>query len=367
MPPIRPYKQTLNFLMELIEQVDFEPNYKLPSERMLATKFSASRRSIRMAYDKLLAQGLIAKVHGKGYFIMERPKIAANDTRYSVKKIFFIVPALRTPFAQDILYGISDFCDEHAMDVSIKFSKGDLSKETQYIHSAFSSDVKGIILFPIDNELINHELYKLSTNRYPITIIDRYFKNINSSFVSTDNHNAMMEAVKFLYAKKHKNLLYLTSPNTLATSVEERLNGYLDGISKYYKKTDNSSVLTLTSFHFQEVYKNVTAYLKANPKTDVIITSGVQTVTDAIISAVNALNLSIPKDIKLMVFDNDFSSTELTLIRPYVIQQNAYQIGYQSAATLYNQIYGDLRTKIIRLPADIIDFKKESTVKKLLT
>ena len=112
----------------------------------------------------------------------------------------------------------------------------------------------------------------------------------------------------------------------------------------------------MNSFHFQEVYKSVTAYLKANPKTDVIITSGVQTITDAIISAVSALNLSIPKDIKLMVFDNDFSSTELTLLRPYVIQQNAYQIGYQSAATLYTQIYGDLRTKIIRLPADIIDF-----------
>ena len=114
--------------------------------------------------------------------------------------------------------------------------------------------------------------------------------------------------------------------------------------------------MTLNTFQFQELHNNVTAYLKANPQTEVIITSGVRSITDAIISAVNSLNLSIPQDIKLMIFDNDFSSTELKLIRPYVIQQNAYQIGYQSAVTLYNQIYGDLRTQTIRLPVQIIDY-----------
>ena len=60
-----------------------------------------------------------------------------------------------------------------------------------------------------------------------------------------------------------------------------------------------------------------------------------------------------------MLFDNDFSSTEAKLIRPYVIQQDAYQIGYRSAATLYNQLYGDLHTEIIRLPVKILDFTEE--------
>ena len=352
----RPYKQILDFLMELIKQISFEPNYKLPSERMLAVKFNASRRSTRMAYEQLLAQGLVHKIHGKGYFTTGNSikKELANPA-YS-KKIFFIVPALRTRFVQNILYGVTDFCDQHTIDVSIKLSKGDLRKEAQYIHSAFSSDTKGIILFPIDNERVNQELLKLSTQRYPLAIIDRYFTNINSSFVSTDNYAAMREAVKFLHAKKHKNFLYLTSHDSLATSVSERLNGYLDGVKTYFKRSGKDSVLTLHSFGFHEIYTNVRDYLQKNPKTEVIITSGVQTATDAILSAVNALNLSIPKDIKLMIFDNDFSFTEMNLFRPYVILQDAYQIGYRSAASLYNQLYGDLRTEIIRLPVNIIDY-----------
>lgn len=345
--------------MELIKQISFEPNYKLPSERMLAVKFNASRRSTRMAYDQLLERGLVHKIHGKGYFTTGS-SINKDQTNPSApKKIFFVVPALRTRFIQDILYGITDFCDQHTIDVSIKLSKGDLRKEAQYIHSALSSNTKGIILFPMDNELINQELLKLSTQRYPLVIIDRYFKNINSSFVSTDNYSAMREAVKFLHAKKHKEFLYLTSPNSLATSVVERLNGYLDGIKTYFKKSGEQSVLTLNSFGFNEIYKGVLSYLRENPKTEVIITCGLQTATDAILSAVNALNLSIQKDIKLMIFDNDFSFTEMNLFRPYVILQDAYQIGYRSAATLYNQLYGDLRTENIRLPVKILDYSKE--------
>ena len=229
-------------------------------------------------------------------------------------------------------------------------------KEERYIRSALTSDAKGIILFPIDNESVNESLLKLSANRYPVTIIDRYFKNVNSSFISTDHYSAMLDAVRFLSTRRYKNILYITSPSSLATSVEERLNGYYAGLEKYYGSRERGAVLTLNNFHPETVKKGLTSHLKAHPDTDVIITTGVRAATDSVISVANSLKISIPKDVKLMVFDNDFSPIELSLFRPYVIAQDAYQIGYKSAAALYNQIYGDLRTENVRLPAIIEDF-----------
>ena len=352
----RPYKQIVSFLMENIEQTGYTPNYRLPSERMLSIKFQASRRSIRLAYDKLIEQGYVTKVHGKGYFTTNNIGILLNEKPHSSKKIYFIVPALKTSFAQDILYGISDFCDKHYLDVSIKLSKSNLSKETQYINSAFYSDAKGIILFPTDNEAYNEALVKLSASRYPITIIDRYFENINSSFISTDNYNAIITAIEFLHNKKHKNILYLTSPEKLATTVKERLKGYVEGIKKYYGVETKRHILVVDNFSFEEIYSKVTDYLNRNPEIEVIMVVGWQVATDAVIAAVNSLNLSIPKDIKLMLFDCDFSSTEIKLLQPYVIQQDAYQIGYKAASTLYNQIYGDLRVETVRMPIKIIDY-----------
>ena len=359
MSSIRPYKQVLTFLMEIMEQSDFAEGYKMPSERMLAVKFKASRRSIRLAYETLIAQGLVVRIHGKGHFTTGNRTNSAKNDNLALKKIYFVVPFLKTQFTQDILNGVTDFCDEHAMDVSIKLSKCSVAKETHYINSVLTSDAKGIILFPIDNAPTGNELGKLSANRFPLAIIDRYLKNITSSFISTDNYNAMIEAVKFLHEKQHRNLLYLSPPASLATSVEERLNGYRDAVQTYYNGNVTSNVLTYAYFGYEEIFNGVVNFLKEHPETEIIITTGVHENTDAVIAAVNSLNLSIPKDIRLMTFDCDFSSTEIDLFRPYVIKQDAYQIGYKSAAALYNQIYGDLRTETIRLPVTIIDYSQE--------
>lgn len=368
MPTIRPFKQIIAFLMEIIEQANYAPNHKLPSERMLANKFSASRRSIRLAYENLITHGLVVKIHGKGHFTTGKDTAHNAKERLDIKKIYFIVPNLETTFTRNILNGITDFCDEHTMDVSVKISKGSLKKETQYLDFAFNSDTKGIILFPNDNDLMNDavhaELIKLSASRYPVAIIDRYYKNIHSSFISTDNYNAMLEAVKFLHAKKHNHLLFLTPPNTLATSVEERLHGYKDGLLKYYGQTETSGFIRFENFGFDSVYKGVYEYLKEHPETEVIIAPGTRMSTDAVIAAVQDAKKDLPKNIKLMVFDSDFSSTELNLFRPYVILQDAYQIGYKSASTLYNQIYGDLRVEMVRLPISIVDYTKKHSIKK---
>lgn len=355
----RPYKIIMNFLMEIIERAEFAPNCKLPSERMLAIKFNASRRSIRLAYDNLIAQGFVSKTHGKGYFTTGNKTANSDESRLAIKKIYFIVPALSTRFIQDILNGITDFCDEHALDISIKISKGDTTKETQYINFAFTSDAKGIILFPLDNETMNNELLKLASSRFPVAIIDRSFKNLSFSFISTDHFNAMLEAVGFLYAKKHKHLLYIAPSLTLASSTEERVNGYRAGIKKYYGEIQPSNLLIIDYFSYDEIYKNTMDYLIRYPETDVLILPGIKIATDAVIAAINTLKLSAPKDIKIMIFDSDFSTTEINLIRPYIIQQDAYQIGYRSASALYNQIYGDLHTESIRLPISIIDHTTE--------
>ena len=169
-----------------------------------------------------------------------------------------------------------------------------------------------------------------------------------------------MKAVEFLHTKQHRHILYLTSPENLATTVKERLNGFVIGMQKYYDTNVENHILTLQHFGFNEIYNSVTRYLQDNPETDAIFMTGWQLATDAVISAVKALNLSIPKDIKLMLFDCDLSSTERNLLQPYVIRQDAYQIGYKAASTLYNQIYGDLRMENVRLPVEIIDYTHEA-------
>lgn len=360
MKSTRPYKVVLEFLSDYIEQHKDEVNCKLPSERMLAIKFNASRRSVRRAYDQLILKKTVVKIHGKGHFTTGYKKSASDVAPSSLKEIFLIIPALKSAFTHDILIGISDFCDEHELEVSLKFSRGKPTLQNHYINSAVKSGAKGIILFPIDNETFSDDLLKLSESRFPLTIIDRHSKNINASFVSTDNTNAMIDAVKFLHSKKINSMVYMTSPQSLATTVAERLNGFKEGFKKYYGKNPDDSILMLDNFTPKEIYRRLEEYLTTHPVPQVIITPGVQHITDSIFVVLNYMNLSVPKDIRFMLFDNDLSYHETQVLCPYVIMQQAYLIGYESAKFLYNQIYGDLRTFSKRFPITIVDYSKKT-------
>lgn len=351
-----PHKQILEFLNETIAQFKNEPNHKLPSERMLADKFKASRRSVRIAYDKLIEKNLVAKVHGKGYFTLE--KVAADTPQSSVKEIHLIIPSIKASFSHSILLGIADFCEENSLELVIKLSKNNPSVESKYINNALKSNAKGIILFPIDNELRNNDIVKLSERRYPFTIIDRYFKNINASFVSTDNYNMMFNAMKFLRSRKFKDVVFLSTSASLATTVEDRLNGFIDGYKAHYDKDPADALLMIENFLPTQIYDAIDNYLDTHPLPQLIIAPGAQHIADSIEFTLNRRGVQWQKNLRFMFIDDNISQESIDRLKPYIIKQRAYQIGYESAMLLYNQIYGDLRTESKLFPADIYDLSK---------
>ena len=89
-------------LLEIIKTNKHIKEYKLPSERMLSIKFNASRPSVRSAYQKLIKQGYVEVVHGKGYFI--KNNLSSAREKSPIKLHFlFIAPSLKTalfPLAQ---------------------------------------------------------------------------------------------------------------------------------------------------------------------------------------------------------------------------------------------------------------------------
>ena len=229
------YKKIAEYILDIINANGAIPDFKLPSERALAEKFGTSRKPIEFAYSNLIARGYVKKIHGSGYFIKDIIKPDKNaEPERSIKNIRFITPSVETVFMRQILSGIESFCEKNFLDVSIKTSNQRTTEEKRLIQSSPSSNAKGFILFPIDNEYYNNDLLKLSWARFPITVIDRYFKNLNLACIATDNYNAMVDAVNFLHQKSFKNFVYITPPSSLATAIEERINGFNHGLFKYY-------------------------------------------------------------------------------------------------------------------------------------
>lgn len=343
------YNKIIDYLEVLIDENKEIPDFVLPSERLLAMKFNVSRNPVRHAYEHLLKTSAVKKIHGKGYIINNT---SAKDITKRVKRFNFIAPNLSTAFMQDILSGIEKFCDEQIIDLSIETSNSKLNKERHLIQNAVALNSDGIILFPIDGDNYNEELIKLSISKFPISIIDRYVKNLNFTYVGTDNFAAMENVVKFLHKRKFKEFVYFSSHQSTSSSTIERINGYNHGLIKYYGASSAKNLLKFPANKSSQTDR-IKAYLKAYPDTEVLIFTG--PLLPQVMEALAQSGITTPNDIKLMIFDDELTITEKKLLKPYLIKQDGSGIGYTAAKLLYYQLYSPIKPLKKLFNVQIID------------
>ena len=349
------YNEIESYIMDVITQNASIPNYKLPSERMLSQKFDVSREPIRHAYENLIKKGVVVKNHGRGYFIRNSANAHSASTLQNIK-IALIISDVTTRYTHNILSGINAFCWEHHMELSILISDSDPEKENKLLKSACQSGAKGIILFPVNYDTsYNDALFNLTAKKFPLVLIDRTLP-VRASYVASENHQAMIDAVEFLHSKRAQNPVYISPPVAVCSTTETRLNGFTHGMLRYYKKIEPQNVLIVNG-NPSEIKDTVIRHLKKYTNTDVLIVLG--TTYPAILMALDELGLSIPQDLKLMIFDDELSHNQYNTLKPYLIKQDGYHIGYNAAEALYNQLYGDSRLVTQMLPVTIVDTVEE--------
>lgn len=69
------YTEIYEYLKNKILNDEFKSGEKLPSENELTSLFEVSRNTVRRAINQLSFEGLVASVHGKGVFILEKQQL----------------------------------------------------------------------------------------------------------------------------------------------------------------------------------------------------------------------------------------------------------------------------------------------------
>jgi len=70
--PIPLYYQLEEHIKDLIEKGELHPGDALPAEREYAEKYQISRMTVRQAFTKLVNEGYLHRLQGKGTFVSER-------------------------------------------------------------------------------------------------------------------------------------------------------------------------------------------------------------------------------------------------------------------------------------------------------
>lgn len=206
------YKKDILF-RELKQQIlsgVFPPGYRFPPELQFARERGVSFQTLRSALGMLCASGLIARIPGKGTFVLDAGKISAEKRAGAErKKILLLFPEYNgdpgeSPlFDRELMLSVMDEAYLH----SWRMIPGDQRHDAEQLLERFWNGEFGAIiwdrLLPEKRDLVS----VLRDQGVPQVLVNRKMEGIPS--VSSDYTASLRQAARFLRSIGHQEILLI--------------------------------------------------------------------------------------------------------------------------------------------------------------
>ncbi|MEK3735073.1 MULTISPECIES: GntR family transcriptional regulator [Paenibacillus] len=225
------YKQIQNDIRSRIQSGELPSGALVPSEKELAQQYGVSQITSKNALNGLVEEGLLVRYRGRGTFVREllsseRGHPHQHQPQPSAKKtIAMILPTMKTRIDQQLLDGLERYCSERDYDLLIRITRESPEEEAFAIEHFRERGVDGYIIFPVEQESYNNAILRLTLDRVPLVLVDRFLKEIKTYSVSADNYGGVRTAVSDMLAAGHEHVALL-SPEITNTVTDERAKGF---------------------------------------------------------------------------------------------------------------------------------------------
>lgn len=339
------YKQIQNDLTNQIKLGKLKPGDRVPSEKELAESFNVSQITSKHALIGLAEEGLIYRVKGKGSFVSEQTTSLEPPKNKGL--IGLIFPTMVMPVEIELFQYIEKLIYQNGFQLLVKISHEKLEEESAAIQKFLETGVKGLFILPTINELYNEEILKLAIARFPVVLVDRYLKNIQTSSVYSDSYNGTRMGVAYLVGRNHRKIA-LISPDNTNSAAGDRRDGFVATLMENNIPIDKSnwclvSRQTILSggegemvYHFFKNHPDVTACFCVDYH-----------MTKLTCEAMERLGRKIGRDIEVVSFDPPGYANICYLSQDTkAIAQNAFRI-------MLNQIEDNSKIESLVVPVQL--------------
>lgn len=238
-------------------------------------------------------------------------QVAVNLKRGKTKTIALIIPSLSNPFFANMAAIVSRELRTLGYTTLISDSNEQAELEREELMQVVARNVDGILLTTCSE---NGEYIEwIQKQEIPLVCVDRYFQNIDAPYVSTDNFRGAYEGTRHLIENGHKHIVCIQG---MPTSVPNQTR--IEGFKAMMKKAGLSDYsISGNAFTIQNGYTEMVLLLQASKRPSAVFAFS-NNIALGCLKALKEFNLTIPKDISLITFDNhpylDYLSTPLTCI-----------------------------------------------------
>lgn len=352
------YKKIQEDIKRLIAIGKLREGDRVPSEKELSERYRVSQMTSKNALIGLMEEGLLVRIQGKGTFVMSRRENAVTLGPLGVwtegssrsGRLGLVLPTMKTKVDQRFLDSIEKYATAAGYEMMLRITRESQQEESKVISSFLKQGVDGMIIFPVENETYNDSILRLSLDRFPLVLIDRFLKEVKTYSVSSDNVNGMKEAVRHLLEKGHTSIAFI-SPEITNTVTDERSQGFEQAFLERGLSIDKRlwCLLSLEEIASGQSADKIKEFLDCNPDISGMVTANTELCRNAL-TAAKACNKQIPDDLELITFD----PPDLPNIS--YIRQNEEEMCRLTVELLIEQIEGSHEAKRIVVPIKLVNY-----------
>ncbi len=364
------YNRVRNEILKIIIERQIGPNELLPSEGEIAQLCNVSKMTSKLALNFLAEEGIIYRIPRRGSFLADvdlnkiRSMVDGSSTSsyspVSGNYLALVIPKLDS-YCGNIVSEILKAAENHNYHVIVKYSDGVSEKEEQILSEISKvPEIRGVILFPGDNNTCGIELLSYKVHNYPIVIVDRVYKEVEFDSICHDNYQGAKDAVSYLIRKGHSRIGFLSKSISNVTSREERYQGYMAAMMEASKRIRIESVQTDDSMVLVSVLKE---YLQNNDSLTAVFCSD-DYIAVYLYYAAGELGKAVPGDLSIVGFTDNEILNYIPL-KMTTIKQPVEELGALAMEALMDKIEDSSRPpRTIRIKTEIIE---RDSVKEIIT
>ena len=284
--------------------------------------------------------------------------LAMGLLKQETKMIGVIIPDIVTHFYSSIISGIEEVAEEHGYYIIISSSYESYRKEIESVNNLLRTRVEGLIVC-ISQETDRYDHFEqLIDNDIPLVFFDRVVESLSVPSVIVDGVDASKKITKHLYNNGCRRIAYISGPEHLNIS-KHREEGYLMGLKECGLVFDKDLMIK-SNLNADDATLATRKLLSLKNIPDAIY--GINdTVAFAVMKEIKRQNLSIPKDIAVVGFTDDFHAT---VVEPTLtsITHPTVEIGGMAASLFFEILNTSQITKQVVLKTNLV--ARESSLKQ---
>jgi len=287
-------------------------------------------------------------INNRGY----RPNLTARGlVLKQTKLIGLLVPSVSYSYYPEVVEALQKEIRTRGYNILLCVSNEDPEQEREELDLLLSIPVDGIIISPTSKSQSEANCKLLEKEKPPFVMFDRYFTNVNASYVTTNSYAASKKLVQHLIDMGHRSIAHIGGPRSNAFA-EGILQGYRRALQKNKIAVDEDLIASVAMDGsdcipaFQKILQQ-----KKRP-------TAVQAVNDPvaieILKAANKMAIRVPEDLAVIGF-SDSRLAEMLAVPLTTVREPTKIMAAEAVNILVDQIETKSKKKIIKsLPGKII-------------